>query len=586
MRAELSDGDFDAEIGLLEAQRTEHLAGGGGELVGGLGAGGAEGVGLLAQVFLHLGGLGLQFRDAGFDVALRGEPAAERLALLADGVGARTILTTELQPEVHLPVEFGGGFVVAGEPATQTREIGADVLRFRGERVQAVAQGGSFFVDAGDVVAGLEELRQDFTQPVGAETGLELAKQGSEFLGARGTGVVAFELGDGLFGEVERIKFLQLGAEEGFFVFGEAFGRGGFDGFAEQLVTLTPARAVGRERGGQAGVQVEHLELRLGAHQLLRFARAVEIDPQLAELLELREGRRTAVDGDAARLGGVDGTLEDEQPVVAGRQVEGLQRLVETLVAVGLELRFDRALFGALADDRLRRAITGEERERAEQHRFAGAGLARDHGEARAQFERGAVHQGEVADLEAADHAEGRLPNKAEPTRTQVEPAATADSRSPLIPIDNSGSATPKRAARASRQRRSSAKVRSATAGSSDSGAMAIRPLTTSAGWAKAASRSRGASARSQPNFAGSSPELTWMSTSRRRPISPARRPSRVASSGESTLWMTSKACRACLALLDWRWPISSQRRSAGARGRFWAASWTRFSPTARRPKP
>ena len=89
-----------------------------------------------------------------------------------------------------------------------------------------------------------------------------------------------------------------------------------------------------------------------------------------------------------------------------------------------------------------------------------------------------------------------------------------------------------------------------------------------------------------KPFFAGSSPELTCRSTSRRRPISPARRPKRVASSGESTLWMTSKACRACLALLDCRWPISSQRRSAGARRRFWAASWTRFSPTARRPKP
>ena len=50
--------------------------------------------------------------------------------------------------------------------------------------------------------------------------------------------------------------------------------------------------------------------------------------------------------------------------------------------------------------------------------------------------------------------------------------------------------------------------------------------------------------------------------------------------------WHTSKACKACLALLDCRWPMSSHRRSAGAKGRFWAASWTRFSPTALSPKP
>ena len=182
----------------------------------------------------------------------------------------------------------------------------------------------------------------------------------------------------------------------------------------------------------------------------------------------------------------MDRTLQDEQAIVANRQVEGFEDLVETLVTVGFELGFDRAFLGALTDDRLCGAVAREERKRAEQDGLARASLTRDHREARTQFELGAIHQGEVADLKAADHAEGRLPNKAEPTRTQVEPAATADSRSPLIPIDNSGSATPKRAARESRQRRSSAKVRSATAGSSESGAMAISPFTTKAGWAKA----------------------------------------------------------------------------------------------------
>ena len=271
-----------------------------------------------------------------------------------------------------------GVWAVRGVAGGQTREVGADVLRFRGERVQTVAEGGRLFVDPGDVIAGLEELRYHFAQTIGAETGFQLTEQSREFLGARRAGVIAFELGDGLFGEIERIQLVQLRAEEGRFVFGETFGRGGFARFAEQVVTQTPARSVGRQRGGQAGMQVEHLQLRLGAHQLLRLARTMEVDPQFAELLELRERGRTAVDGDTAGLGGVDRALQDEQTVIANGQVEGLQHFVEALVAGGLKFGFDRAFVGALADDRLRRAVAGEERERAEQHGLAGAGLTAD----------------------------------------------------------------------------------------------------------------------------------------------------------------------------------------------------------------
>ena len=115
--------------------------------------------------------------------------------------------------------------------------------------------------------------------------------------------MVAFEFGDGLFGEVERIELIELRAQEGGFVLGETFGRGGFGRFTEQVVAQAPARAVGREGGGEAGMQIEHLQLGLGAHQLLRFAWAVEIDPQFTELLELRERGRTAVDRDTSRLG-------------------------------------------------------------------------------------------------------------------------------------------------------------------------------------------------------------------------------------------------------------------------------------------
>lgn len=44
--------------------------------------------------------------------------------------------------------------------------------------------------------------------------------------------MVALELGDGLFGKIERIQLLELGAQEGRFVFGKTFGRGGLGRFA------------------------------------------------------------------------------------------------------------------------------------------------------------------------------------------------------------------------------------------------------------------------------------------------------------------------------------------------------------------
>ena len=108
--------------------------------------------------------------------------------------------------------------------------------------------------------------------------------------------MVAFELRDGLFRKVERVELIELGAKESCFVFGKSFSRGSFSGFAEQVVAQAPASTISSEGGGEAGMQIEHLQLGLGAHQLLWFAWAVEIDPQFTELLKLRERGRTAVD--------------------------------------------------------------------------------------------------------------------------------------------------------------------------------------------------------------------------------------------------------------------------------------------------
>ena len=52
----------------------------------------------------------------------------------------------------------------------------------------------------------------------------------------------------------------------------------------------------------------------------MNFEDAMSTEPQASpELLKLRKGRRTAVDRDAAGLGGVDRTLQDEQAIIANR---------------------------------------------------------------------------------------------------------------------------------------------------------------------------------------------------------------------------------------------------------------------------
>ena len=222
--------------------------------------------------------------------------------------------------------------------------------------------------------------------------------------------MIALKLGDGVVGQVQGIEFVQLRAQESLFVFGQLLRPGGLFRLAQEGQPLTPACAIERQSLRQIGMQVEHRQLRLGAHQLLRFARAVEIDPEFAELLQLRQRGGAAIDGDAARLGRVDRTLQQQQTLIADRQVEFLQQRIEARVLADLELRLDDAFLGALAHHRLRRAVPGEQGKRPQQDGLTGAGLPGDDGEAGAQFQFGAIHQGEVADDEAANHRAGREP--------------------------------------------------------------------------------------------------------------------------------------------------------------------------------
>ena len=96
-------------------------------------------------------------------------------------------------------------------------------------------------------------------------------------------------------------------------------------------------------------------------------------------------------------------------------------------------------------------------------------------------------------------------------------------------------------------------RVRAATAGASESGAMVMSPSTRRCGRASAVSSSRGASVSSAPNFAGSCPALIWRRTGRTLPSSPAARSRWWRSFSLSTLCTRSKWAAASRALLDCR---------------------------------
>ena len=151
--------------------------------------------------------------------------------LLAAAIGPRSVATALTSPPTYWM-----GFWTRGSRAS------------RAGKTESAAPG------AGDVVAGLEKFRHHLAEAIGTEARLQLAEQGRELLGPGRAGVVAFELRDGLFRKVERVELIELGAKESCFVFGKTFGRSGFGGFAEQIISQTPASAVGRQRGGQARV--------------------------------------------------------------------------------------------------------------------------------------------------------------------------------------------------------------------------------------------------------------------------------------------------------------------------------------------
>lgn len=116
--------------------------------------------------------------------------------------------------------------------------------------------------------------------------GVDVGGELCNFLGIRGLSEVGLEFFDGIGGGVDFVNSIDLGLVEEDFVIGEMFlGSEVIGLFKDSFPGVEEVGVVFKE-GGEAGVEVEHLELVVGMEELLGFAWAMEVDPVFAEGLE------------------------------------------------------------------------------------------------------------------------------------------------------------------------------------------------------------------------------------------------------------------------------------------------------------
>lgn len=158
------------------------------------------------------------------------------------------------------------------------------------------------------------------------------------------------------------------------------------------------------ERGDlapEAAVVVEQRGLDLGPQQPLMLALRDHLDRVAHELRQERRRRQPAVDLHApASLAG-QRALHQQLVVPRIRQPQRRRALEQRR---SLEHRLDGRLGGAGAHQLRRAALSAQERERAEQHRLARAGLPGDRVQARAELELERLDHGEVGQAQPTDH--------------------------------------------------------------------------------------------------------------------------------------------------------------------------------------
>ena len=293
-------------------------------------------------------------------------------------------LGVELHP-VAVAVQVGHGFAGsdAGRfdsvvDALQMGVVAQQLLDLVGGGVQALQGRIVFAVQCGQGLAGAVQQRLRVGQAV------VVAADGFPFAGA----------------QFQAVEFARLpGQAFAFLLQGFGVALRGLQRLAGFLPLLPGLLHLARQRL-MAALGVEHLALAGSPQQALVRVLAVDVHQLFAQLAQLAQGHRQAVDeGLAARLR-VDGAAQD-QGVVAVQLV---------LLQPGpqgcghIEDRADIGAFAALAQHAGIAARAQRQRQRVHQNRLAGPGFTRKYGEARLELDLGAVDDHEIPDMQGTQH--------------------------------------------------------------------------------------------------------------------------------------------------------------------------------------
>lgn len=384
-----------------------------GELLGGLGAGLAEGE-------CGLGGLGGEGLEFGLDFAASGVAVGEAVAfgLEAFGLGedvfeGLAVLALEaleafeafedgLEPGgvvldvLGVVAQFGGEVGGFGEEALEAAGLGLEPgveacggVEFLAGASQQGFGGGFFagvFVEQG--VGGVGGMAEGFGV-------FEASAFGLEFVVLAGAGV---GLADFVELVVEQValafEVLALAVEAAEFV------AEGFMAVVEVAVLL--------EGGGQGGASeaVEDFAVAFDVEEGLVLVLSVEVDEEVADLAELGEGEEIAVCQGAAASGGGDFAAQDEF-VVRSVNAGLVEERGEGGVAGDVEEGLDFGRVAAPAHVVAAGAFAEDELERTDDDGLAGSGLAGQAVESGIEVQGEVVDDGQIADAQAQQHGAG-----------------------------------------------------------------------------------------------------------------------------------------------------------------------------------
>ncbi len=149
--------------------------------------------------------------------------------------------------------------------------------------------------------------------------------------------------------------------------------------------------------------------MRRGIEQPALLALTLDLDQRVAQLPQQADTGRLVIDeGAAAPVGGNQPAQHDGAGEIA-TDAGLVQYRERRMVAADDELRGNCRLLGAGPHQAGIGAPSERQAERVEQDRFAGAGLAGQHAQARPEGERQPVDQNHIANRQADEHAEGLI---------------------------------------------------------------------------------------------------------------------------------------------------------------------------------